>query len=104
MAKQNIKKGDKVKVIAGNARGKLSTVLQVLPKEDKVIVEGVNVVSKHLKPTSANPNGTITKKEMPVHISNVQLVDASGQVTRVGRRQDNNGNTERYSVKTGNKI
>jgi len=104
MAKQSIKKGDKVMVIAGNARGRVSTVLQVLPRESKVLVENVNKVKRHLKPTSSNPNGSILEKELPIHMSNVSLVDANGQATRVGHRVDKEGNTERFSVKTGNVI
>lgn len=104
MAKQSIKKGDKVVVIAGNARGKISTVLQVLPKESKVLVEGVNKVKRHLKPTSSNPSGSILEKELPVHISNIALADSNGQPTRVGHRVNKEGKTERFSVKTGNVI
>lgn len=104
MAKQSIKKGDKVVVIAGNARGKVSTVLQVLPKESKVLVEGVNKVKRHLKPTSSNPSGSILEKELPINISNIALADTDGKPTRVGHRVNKEGNTERFSVKTGNVI
>ncbi|MFN0049968.1 MAG: 50S ribosomal protein L24 [Cytophagales bacterium] len=104
MAKQNIKKGDKVVVLAGNARGKVSTVLQVLPRESRILVEGVNKVKRHLKPTSSNPSGSILEKELPVHISNVALADTNGKATRVGHRIDKEGNSERFSVKTGNVI
>lgn len=104
MSKLNIKKGDKVKVIAGNSRGKVSVVTSVLPNENKIIVEGVGVVSKHNKPTSNNPNGEIVKKEMPIDISNVMLLDEKGNTTRIGRRENKNGVTERYSVNTGNVI
>jgi large subunit ribosomal protein L24 len=105
MAKFNIKKGDKVKVIAGNSRGKISTVLQVITDESKVLVEGVNVISKHQKPTSSTPNGSIVKKEAPINMSNVMIVDASsGLPTRVGRRKSAQGKTERYSIKSGQTI
>jgi len=104
MAKQTIKKGDQVKVIAGNSRGKIATVVSVDPKSEKVIVEGVALATKHLKPTSSTPNGSIVKKEMPIHVSNVQLMDASGIVTRVSRRVNKEGKTERFSLKTGNTI
>ncbi len=104
MSKLNIKKGDKVKVIAGNSRGKISTVTSVMPATNKIIVEGINVVSKHNKPTSNNPNGAIVKKELPINISNVMLLDEKGNVTRIGRRENKNGKTERYSVNTGNVI
>lgn len=104
MAKQNIKKGDKVKVIAGNSRGKVATVVQVFPSEGKAVVEGVNKVKRHLKPTSSNPNGSIIEKEMPINVSNIMLVDSNEQVTRVGFRTNKDGKTERYSVKTGKAI
>ncbi|MDX2188679.1 MAG: 50S ribosomal protein L24 [Bacteroidota bacterium] len=105
MAKLHIKKGDKVKVIAGNSKGKLSTVLSVITDTNKVVVEGVNMVTKHQKPTSTNPNGTIIKREAPLHISNVMLVEEStGQVTRVGRRLSKDGKSERYSLKSGKAI
>lgn len=104
MAKQNIVKGDKVKVIAGNSRGKVATVLQVLPFESKVLVEGINVVKRHNKPTSTSPSGSIVEKEMPINISNVMLVTTDGQVTRVGRKLNKDGKSERVSIKTGNKI
>ena len=104
MPKLNIKKGDKVKVIAGNSRGKIANVVSVSPSERKIIVEGVHVVTKHLKPTSSSPNGSIVKKELPIDISNVMLLDANGSVTRVGRTVNKNGKTERISTKTGNVI
>jgi len=75
MRKFKIKKGDKVKVITGDDKGKVGVVLQVLPKKEKVIVEGVNVVKKAIKPTEDNPKGGFIKKEMPIHISNVKKVE-----------------------------
>jgi large subunit ribosomal protein L24 len=104
MAKQTIKKGDKVQVIAGNSKGKIATVVSVDSKSAKVIVEGVALATKHLKPTSSTPNGSIVKKEMPIHVSNVQLLDSNGHVTRVSRRINKEGKTERFSLKTGNTI
>lgn len=105
MGKLNIKKGDKVKVIAGNSRGKISTVLEILTDKSKVIVEGINMVTKHLKPTSSTPSGSIIKKEAALHISNVMLVDAStGLPTRVGRRVGKSGKNERFSVSSGQSI
>lgn len=104
MPKLNIKKGDKVKVIAGNSRGKIANVVSVFPSEGKILVEGVHVVSKHLKPTSSNPNGSIEKKSLPIDISNVMLLDANGSVTRVGRAVNKSGKTERISTKTGKVI
>ncbi|MFH5881618.1 50S ribosomal protein L24 [Liberiplasma polymorphum] len=78
-----IKKGDKVQVISGEARGKQGTVLRVFPKTDRVLVEGVNIIKKHAKPTQANPDGGILEYEAPIHVSNVMIVDKKG-VTRVG--------------------
>ena len=86
-----IKKGDTVKVISGGNKGKTGTVMQVLRKEDRVLVESVNMVTKHVKPSPANPQGGIEKKEAPIHISNVMVVDGAGNATRVGRRRGDDG-------------
>ena len=90
-----IKKGDTVKVIAGGNKGKTGAVMQVIRKEDRVIVENVNIVTKHVKPSPANPQGGIEKKEAPIHISNVMLVDGDGNATRVGRRRGDDGKLAR---------
>jgi large subunit ribosomal protein L24 len=74
--KFHIKKGDTVKVIAGDSRGKTGKVLSLVTVDSKAFVEGINIVSKHVKPSAAKPNGGIEKKEMPVHVSNLMLVDA----------------------------
>ena len=95
-----IKKGDTVKVIAGGNKGKSGTVMQVLRKDDRVLVENVNVVTKHVKPSPANPQGGIEKKEAPIHISNVMVVDGNGNATRVGRRRGDDGKLVRYSKKS----
>ena len=76
----NIKKGDKVKVITGAYKGTIGEVKAVFPKEDRVIVEGVNMVKKHLKPTQANPEGGIVEKEAKIHVSNVMLYDEKAKV------------------------
>ena len=100
--KLHIKKGDTVKVLTGNDRGKTGSVLDVNPSKQKALVEGVNVKHKHEKPSATNPNGGITKKEAPVHVSNLMLVDpATGEPTKVGRKADENGKLQRYSKKTG---
>ena len=78
-----IKKGDKVRVISGESRGKEGTVLKTFPKTDRVLVEGVNIIKKHAKPTQNNPDGGILEFEAPIHASNVMIVDKKG-VTRVG--------------------
>jgi len=99
--KCHIRKGDTVKVIAGNSRGQTGRVLSVLRKKYKAIVEGVNIIHKHTKPTSAYPKGGIIKKEAPIHISNLMLIDSSGNATRIGRKLDENNKLVRYSKKTG---
>jgi large subunit ribosomal protein L24 len=87
MATMKIKKGDNVKVIAGKDNGKEGKVLAVDIKNAKVTVEGVNMVTKHMKPSQANPNGGIVQKEAPIDISNVMLV-FKGKATRVGFKMD----------------
>jgi large subunit ribosomal protein L24 len=74
--------------------------MQVLRKDDRVLVESVNIVTKHVKPSPTNPQGGIEKKEAPIHISNVMLVDAAGNTTRVGRRRGDDGKLVRYSKKS----
>ena len=75
MSKLHIKKGDTVKVIAGNSKGSKGKVIEVLIAKNRAIVEGVNMVSKHSKPNAANPQGGIVKQEAPIHISNLMVVD-----------------------------
>ena len=102
MKKLHIKKGDTVKVISGNSKGSTGVVLEVNPAKDRVVVEGVNVVTKHVKPSATNPEGGIKKTEAAVHISNLMLVDpATGEATRTGRKLDDKGKLQRYSKKTG---
>lgn len=103
--KLHIKKGDTVYVNTGEYKGQQGRVLEVLPDAQKALVEGVNIVSKHTKPNSENPQGGIIKKEAPVHISNLLVVDPStGEPTRVGRKLDKNGKLVRYSKKSGEEI
>lgn len=101
--KLNIRKGDTVRVISGNSKSdKPKKVLEVLVDKDSVIVEGVNMITKHVKPSATNPEGGIEKREAPIHISNLMLVDpATGEPTRVGRKLNENGKLQRYSKKTG---
>ena len=100
--KFKIKKGDTVKVISGNNKGSSGAVLEVLRGKDRVIVEGVNIVTKHVKPSANNPEGGVNKTEAPIHISNVALVDPkNGETTRVGRKKGDDGKLKRYSKKTG---
>ena len=104
MKKLHIKKGDTVYVNAGNDKGKTGKVLTVIPAKDRVIVEGVNVVSKHTKPNAAHPQGGIIKQEAGVHISNLQLIDPStNKPTRVGYKVVD-GKKVRYAKKSGEEI
>ena len=103
--KIKVKKGDTVKVIAGNNKGKSGKVLEIIKAKSRVIVEGVNIVTKHKKPSAENPEGGIDNTEAGIHISNVMVVDpASGDASRVGRKADDNGKMKRYSKKTGDFI
>jgi large subunit ribosomal protein L24 len=103
--KLHIKKGDNVIVIAGDSKGVQGKVLEVLVKENRAIVEGVNKVSKHTKPNAANPQGGILKQEAPIHLSNLNVVDSkTGKATRVGRRLDENSKLVRYAKKSGEEI
>lgn len=99
-----VKKGDKVKVITGKDKNKEGVILEAQPKKDKVVVESVNVVKKHQKPSQAAPQGGIVEKEAPIHVSNVMLIDPSnGEATRVGY-QTVDGKKVRVSKKTGEVI
>lgn len=88
MGKLKIKTGDKVRVIAGAHKGAEGEVRQVLHEDNKAIVEGVNLVKKHAKPSAQNPQGGIQEKEAPIQISNLSLLTADGQTTRVGYRME----------------
>jgi large subunit ribosomal protein L24 len=99
-----VKKGDKVKVITGKDKNKEGIVLVALPKKDKVVVEGVNIVKKHQKPSQAAPQGGIVEVEAPIHVSNVMLIDPSnGEATRIGYKEVD-GKKVRVSKKTGEVI
>ncbi len=102
MSAMKIKKGDTVRVIAGKDKGKDGKVLSVHVKDHKVVVENINMVSKHSKPSAANQNGGIVQMEAPIDVSNVMLL-ADGQATRVGFRTED-GKKVRYAKKTGKTI
>jgi large subunit ribosomal protein L24 len=103
--KLHIKKGDTVVVIAGNSKGQEGKVLEVVRENDRAIVEGVNMVSKHTKPNSKSPQGGIIKQEATIHVSNLMLKDPkTGKPTRIGRRLDKKGKLVRYSKKSGEEI
>ncbi len=105
MSKLHIKKGDKVYVNTGKQKGSTGNVLKVFVKEQKAIVEGINMVSKSTKPSAKNPQGGIVMQEAPIHISNLNLIDPkSGKPTRIGRRKNEDGKTVRYSKKSGEVI
>ena len=103
--KLHIKKGDTVMVITGDSRGQQGKVLKVITESKKAIVEGINMVSKHTKPNAKSPQGGIVKKEAPVHISNLMVIDSTGAPTKTGRRVDSKKNMSvRYSKKSGEVI
>ncbi|HVI30689.1 50S ribosomal protein L24 [Phenylobacterium sp.] len=83
-----IRKGDRVVVLAGKDKGRQGAVLKVLPKEERVVVEGLNMVQRHTRPSQSDPQGGIKNKEASIHLSNVAVVDSAGKPTRVGFRVD----------------
>jgi large subunit ribosomal protein L24 len=90
----HVKKGDKVMVISGKDKGKSGIILEAYPKQSRVLVEGINIVKKHAKPSQVNPQGGILNQEAPIHVSNVMPIDPkSGKPTRVG-----------YTVENGKKV
>ena len=103
--KLHIKKGDTVFVNAGESKGSTGRVLEVLIKKQRAIVEGVNMVSKHTKPNAKSPQGGIIKKEAPIHISNLNVVDPkSGKPTRITRKKNEAGKLVRISKISGEEI
>jgi len=103
--KLHIKKGDTVRVIAGDSKGSEGKVLEIRTADDRAIVEGVNLVKKHTKPNAKHPQGGIVEQEAPIHLSNLQLVDPkSGKPTRVGRRVGDQGKLVRYAKRSGEEI
>ena len=104
MKKFHIKKGDNVYVNAGNYKGTKGRVLKVIVDEYKAIVEGVNIVHKHKKPTSENAEGNIVEVEAPIHLSNLQpICPETGEPTKIGRKKNNEGKLVRFSKKSKNK-
>jgi len=103
MSKIKIRKGDKVQVIAGAHKGSEGTVIKILVDSNKAIVEGVNLVKKHNKPNAQNPQGGIAEKEAPIQISNLSLLTAEGEPTRVGYRMED-GVKVRYAKKSNEVI
>jgi large subunit ribosomal protein L24 len=103
MTKLKIKSGDTVRLIAGDHKGQEGKVQRILRDKNKAIVEGVNMVSKHEKPSASNPQGGIVKKEAPIHLSNLSLIDKKGDSTRVGFRVED-GKKVRFSKKSNEVI
>lgn len=104
MSKLHIKKGDIVYVNTGEYKGKTGRVLQVFVKENRAVVEGVNMISKHTKPNAKNPQGGIEKKEASIHLSNLNPIDVkTGKPTRIGRKEVK-GITVRYAKRSGEEI
>ncbi len=98
-----IKKGDRVVVLAGKDKGRQGNVLRVFPTDSRVLVEGVNLVQRHTRPSQTNPQGGIVNKEAPLHVSNVAYVDKSGEPTRVGFRMQGDKKV-RFAKKSGEVI
>jgi len=103
--KLHIRTGDSVKVIAGNSKGQSGKVIKMLVEKQRAVVQGVNMITKHIKPTASNPQGELRKTEGSVHISNLMLVDpTTGEATRTGRKLNEKGKLQRFSKDSGNFI
>ena len=103
MSAAKIKNCDKVVVLSGKDKGNTGTVTQVMPKEGKLLVEGINIMTRHRKPSQTNPQGGLERREAPMHISKVAIATADGKPTRV-RFETQDGKKVRVAVKTGEKI
>jgi len=99
-AKLHIKTGDTVMVIAGNSKGKTGVIKSIITEKSRAIVEGVNLQTKHVKPSASNPQGGIEKREGSIHISNLMVVE-NGKPVRTGRKLNDKGKLQRYSKSTG---
>jgi large subunit ribosomal protein L24 len=104
MSAAKIKKGDNVIVLAGKDKGRTGTVTKVLPKDGKVVVDGINVAARHRKPSQTNPQGGIDRRPAPMHISKVAVATADGKPTRVRFETGKDGKKVRVAVKTGETI
>lgn len=100
--KTHVRSGDNVTVISGNSKGKTGKIVEVNRKTNRVVVEGINIVKKHVKPSAQNPQGEIREMAGSIHISNVQLIDpSSGKPSRVGRKLNDKGKLQRYAKSSG---
>ena len=105
MAKMKIRRGDRVKVISGNHKGQEGVVLRVEPEKGRVVIQGVNMRKRHMKPSQTSPEGGIVQFEAPVHVSNVMLLDpTTGEPTRVRAGVGEDGKRQRISARSGNAI
>ena len=105
MSAAKIKKGDNVVVLSGKDKGRTGTVTQVLPKDGKVVVDGINVAARHSKPSQVNPQGGLERKEAPMHVSKVAIVDPKdGKATRVRFEVAKDGKKVRVAARSGEKI
>jgi large subunit ribosomal protein L24 len=103
--KLHVKKDDTVFVITGKDKGKKGRIIEAYPRQNRVLVEGINMMKKHAKPSQQNPQGGIINQEAPIHVSNVMLIDPkSGKPTRVGYKLLDNGNKVRVAKKSGEVI
>ena len=102
ISKLKLKKGDNVKVMCGKSKDHVGRIIAMFPDKGVALVEGANIVSRHTKPNSESPDGGIIKKEAPIHLSNLMLVDSKGNPSRVGIKIDvKTGKKNRYFKKTG---
>ena len=100
----NFKKGDRVRVISGSNKGKEGTITQLLKQENKIVIEGVNMVKKHVKPNGQN-EGSIVDREAPIHASNAMIIEPkSGKTSRIGHEVDKNGKKVRVTKKSNEKL
>lgn len=102
--KLHIKVGDTVKVLSGNENGKQGKVTSINREKGRATVEGLNMITKHRKPSATNPQGGIEKVEAGIHISNLMVVDGTGVASRIGRKENSEGKSVRYSIKSGEEI
>ena len=100
--KLHVRKGDTVKVLSGDDKGKQGEILEILPDQRRAVVKGINIITKHQKPSAGKPEGGIKKTEGTIHISNLMLIEPStGKAVRTGRKLDAKGKLQRFSKKTG---
>lgn len=102
--KISLRRGDKVVAISGDSKGKSGIITSILTEENKAFVSGLNIVTKHVKPTTSKPNGSIEKMEAPIHLSNLLIADAAGKPSKIGKKLNKDGKFVRYAKSTGEEI